>query len=122
VQNENKEVISFMKTLRFHGYSDDTFGEYGITNEDVDNCAANKPIQCFIESSEGKLVVVGHYYIHPTDGCWTVGISQCDEGSKIPNWFIRMTESDVEYSLCLEIDVPDDFKLTWYSNGKQVNQ
>ncbi len=26
-----------MKTLKFMGYSDDTFGEYGITNEDIDN-------------------------------------------------------------------------------------
>ena len=24
-----------MKTLKFMGYSDDTFGEYGVTNDDV---------------------------------------------------------------------------------------
>lgn len=27
-----------MHILKFHGYSDDTFGEYGETGQDVDNC------------------------------------------------------------------------------------
>ena len=40
-----------MKTLRFQGYSDDTFGEYGVTNQDVDNCGSCKPIQCLITVS-----------------------------------------------------------------------
>ena len=30
--------------LRFEGYSDDTFGEYGVTNDDYDNSASGKPI------------------------------------------------------------------------------
>jgi hypothetical protein len=30
-----------MPTLRFEGYSDDTFGEYGHTNDDYDNCASS---------------------------------------------------------------------------------
>lgn len=38
-----------MKTLKFEGYSDDTFGEYGVTNQDVDNCATMEPIQCVID-------------------------------------------------------------------------
>lgn len=29
-----------MRMLKFEGYSDDTFGEYGVTNQDVDNCGA----------------------------------------------------------------------------------
>lgn len=39
-----------MKTLKFMGYSDDTFGEYGVTNEDVDNCGRGNPIQCVINA------------------------------------------------------------------------
>lgn len=38
-----------MHTLKFHGYSDDTFGEYGVTNQDCDNCASGMPIQCVVE-------------------------------------------------------------------------
>ncbi|KPU42178.1 hypothetical protein OXPF_39570 [Oxobacter pfennigii] len=110
-----------MKTLKFYGYSDDTFGEYAITNEDVDNCSNNKPIQCLITSSEGNLFVIGHYYIHPNDGCWTIGISPHGEGSKIPNWPMRISACDVPYSCCLEIDVPDDFKLNWFSNGRPAD-
>lgn len=108
-----------MKTLKFEGYSDDTFGEYGVTHEDVDNCATNKPIQCVISSVEGSLVVVGHYHIHPTDGCWTLGISKLEEGSVIPDWAVRFKTGNCEYSPLLEIDVPDDFSLTWYSNGAE---
>ena len=29
-----------MRILKFHGYSDDTFGEYGETGQDVDNCGS----------------------------------------------------------------------------------
>jgi len=32
-----------MKTLKFKGYSDDIFGEYGVTNTDYDNCAIDYP-------------------------------------------------------------------------------
>ena len=107
-----------MKTLRFQGFSDDTFGEYNETNDDVDNCADGTPIQCVIESTEGKLVVVGHYELHPTDGCWTIGISNYDEETPIPNWNIRMGQAPRPYSPSIEIDVPDDATLKWYSNGK----
>jgi hypothetical protein len=41
-----------MKTLKFHGYGDDTFGEYGITGQDRDNCANEKPIQCVVDCGE----------------------------------------------------------------------
>ncbi len=37
-----------MRKLRFEGYSDDTFGEYGLTGDDVDNCASLEPIQCIV--------------------------------------------------------------------------
>lgn len=32
-----------MRTLKFHGYGDDTFGEYGVTGQDCDNCANESP-------------------------------------------------------------------------------
>lgn len=45
-----------MRILKFYGYSDDTFGEYGLTNEDVDNCGCCEPIQCMIDCGNK-----GHY-------------------------------------------------------------
>lgn len=111
-----------MKTLKFEGGSDDTFGEYGITQEEVDNSSRNSPIQCVISSKEGSLVVVGHYNIHPNDGCWTIGISLLNEGESMPSWSTRFTMRDCNYSPTLEIDVPDDFKLTWYNDGELVKR
>ena len=48
-----------MKTLKFMGYSDDTFGEYGVTNDDIDNCGSGDPIQCVIEAGDTALIVTG---------------------------------------------------------------
>ena len=39
-----------MKTLRFMGHSDDTFGEYGTTMDDIDNAGSGDPIQCIVEA------------------------------------------------------------------------
>ena len=36
-----------MRKLRFEGYSDDTFGEYGLTGDDVENCdCSTNPMYC----------------------------------------------------------------------------
>ena len=110
-----------MKTLKFEGGSDDTFGEYGITHQEVDSCSKNTPIQCVISSKEGSLVIIGHYHLHPTDGCWTIGIAQLKENELIPAWDTRFKIEHCGYSPVLEIDVPDDFKLTWYNDGELMN-
>lgn len=51
-----------MRTLRFEGYGDDTFGEYGLTRDDVDNCASGTPIQCVVDCGEFR----------KTHGHWTI--------------------------------------------------
>lgn len=108
-----------MATLRFEGYSDDTFGEYEHTHTDYDNCASGKPIQCLVEAGGQKMYVIGQY-AHPTDGCWTIGITPYNEDTPIPDWDIRMCGIDCGYSPMLEMTVPDDVKLTWYSDGERV--
>lgn len=106
-----------MKILKFYGYSDDTFGEYNVTNTDVDNCSSEKPIWCVIKSGGEALVVIGQYNrFH--NGCWDIGIGQAYEGKSIPDW--KMTFSSDDYSTVLEIEVPDDFRLVWYDNGVEV--
>ena len=122
VQEDCKpEAEELTKTLKFEGYSDDTFGEYGVTNEDVDNCASLNPIQCLIEAEGEKLLVVGQYAKgHINGSCWVIGVSRVDEGTPLPNWPIRLVNGECPYSPTLEIDVPSDFALTWFSNQKKV--
>lgn len=113
-----------MKTLRFEGYGDDTFGEYGVTNEDYDNCAANTPIQCIVDcGGRGRVMVVWQYSrISCGNGCWTVGISKVEEDDFLPDWNYRYRPGSLEYSPAMEIDVPDDFKLTWFNDGRKVGE
>lgn len=106
-----------MKTLKFYGQSDDTFGEYGVTHYDVDNCASLKPIQCKIEADGQSLLVIGQYSRNG-NGCWDIGISQTNESTPIPNWTVRISSSG--YTAVLEIDVPDTFRLTWYSDMRMI--
>ncbi|WP_367942368.1 hypothetical protein, partial [Enterocloster citroniae] len=65
---------------------------------------------------------VGQYaQSHIMGGCWVIGVSMYDEGRGIPKWPVRVSAGDCTYSPTLEVDVPDDFELTWYSNGMQVH-
>ena len=106
-----------MKTLRFRGYGDDTFGEYNITGTDVDNCESGKPIQCVI-SAESRTVVVTGQYSRFRNCCWDVGVSLLDKLQNAADWAMRISFED--YSTVLEIDVPDDFSLTWYNDGDEI--
>ena len=113
-----------MKMLRFYGFSDDTFGEYGITGEDVDNCVTCKPIQCIIDCGKlGRLMVVGQYAkASMNNGCWMIGVCKVDENDPFPDWKISLGPcAKVDYSTELTIDVPiDDFVLQWFSDGRPV--
>ncbi|WP_289290388.1 hypothetical protein [Sporofaciens musculi] len=114
-----------MKTLRFEGYSDDTFGEYGLTGDDIDNCASMNPIQCVVDCGEyGRLMIIGQYsQASCANGCWMVGVSKVEEYDDFPNWDMRLREGvETKYSPALEIDLPPgDFNLTWYINGNKVD-
>lgn len=113
-----------MRKLRFEGYSDDTFGEYGLTGDDVDNCASLEPIQCVVDCGEfGRLMVIGQYSkASCNNGCWMIGVSKVDEYDDFPDWNMRLMENtEVGYSVALEIDIPPgDFDLIWYKNGIKV--
>lgn len=114
-----------MKTLKFEGYSDDTFGEYSVTNQDVDNCATMEPIQCVIDCGvHGRLMVIGQYSkASCNNGCWMVGISKVDEYDVFPEWPIEIMQSgESEYSTMVAITIPEGtFDLEWYKNGVKVN-
>lgn len=105
-----------MKTLKFMGHSDDTFGEYGTTMDDIDNAGSGEPIQCVIEADGTALIVTGQYDRIGT-GTWDIGISLQDEDLSYPDWDMRISFEG--YTTVLEIDVPDDVELTWYNNGER---
>lgn len=104
-----------MKTLRFAGNSDDTFGEYGVTNDDYDNCASGEPIEFMVSSGTERLMVTGQYCPSRMSGGWMIGVtSVIDPGGPdrpIPAWPIRFEQSEREYSPVLIIVAPDDVEV-----------
>ena len=113
-----------MKTLRFEGYGDDTFGQYGVTNKDYDNCASGTPIQCIVDcGSQGRVMVVGQYSrITCDNGCWMIGISKVEEDDFLPDSNYRYCRADMSYSPALRMDVPDDFRLIWFDDERKVGE
>ena len=113
-----------MNRLSFYGCSDDTFGEYGVTGDDVDNCGSCEPIQCVIDCGQrGRLMVIGQYSrASAGNGCWMVGVSKVHEYDEWPDWSVRVEYcGEVEYSPKLIVDIPTGpFDLEWYRNGKKV--
>jgi hypothetical protein len=102
-----------MKTLRFEGYSDDTFGEYACTRVDHDNCAKDEPIVFEVRSGDERAHVVGFYAPKGTSQpCWLIGLQMADEGVLIPAWPIRTVRGGRPYTFGLEMDVPDDATVT----------
>lgn len=109
-----------MKLLRFECSSDDTFGEYNVTGEDLDNCGSGKPMQCLVKSSEGSLYVTAQYGSLFANGCWNLGVMPETEEEGLPDWLIRVTKGETPYSPVIEIEAPDDVELQWFKNFVRV--
>jgi hypothetical protein len=111
-----------LKTLRFHGYSDDTFGEYGVTEQDHDDAARRTHRAFRVVAGGESLIVVGVYAPKHTPGSWVVGIQlddvDGDGGGPLPSWPMRFVPSGRPYSPALEIDVPDDVTVTLVARGR----
>ncbi len=105
-----------MKTLHFEGHSDDTFGEYNVTNEDHDNCANGKPIWFLVKAGDDELFVVGQYCPFDATG-WMIGVAKSDEDDEapMPDWPMRFERSSRGYSPRLVIEAPDDVKVFHYT-------
>ena len=96
-----------MKKLRFEGCSDDTFGEYGVTGIDDDDCAEGSIRTFKVSSGSEALFVCGQYAPEGTPGCWWIGI-QTDDNYPLPPWPIRLDRGERDYSPVLIVEVPDD--------------
>ena len=104
-----------MKTVKFYGSSDDLIEVEGIAGADEFNAMNDGPVMAtFVISAVyaqfGILPLLRVYAIY--DGCWTFAaglFNEHDEHQPCPTWPIRTSKSDEnEYSMCLQIDVPDD--------------
>lgn len=104
-----------MKTFRFQGYSDDTFGEYEQTNDDYDNCGSGTPINFVLQDSSGAGVVVTGCYcnesINKGDG-WMIGVAALDEDHSVKDWSFELNPSHEGYRNSLTVIAPDSTKLT----------
>lgn len=103
-----------MKTLRFSGSSDDTFGEW-TTGVDWDNCASGKPITFKVTAGGHSLYVTGQYS-RLRNACWDVSVCRVREGDSCPAFSIRA--SFEAYSTVLEMDVPDDVRVIHMDEGE----
>ena len=104
-----------MPTLRFQGYSDDTFGEYELTKDDFDNCASGEPIDYLVTHPDfaGGVIVTGQHgrtaEDEQTSMAWQIGVAPHDPedaDTPMPDWPIRIVNGDRGYSPALLIDVP----------------
>ena len=104
-----------MATLIFEGCSDDTFGEYGLTNDDYDCCASGALIVFQVTHGDEGMNVVGQYggkdWPSPCPGCWFIGIQPMEEDEAIPKWPMHFEMSDRGYSPRLVIEAPEGVKL-----------
>lgn len=103
-----------MPQFMFHGYSDDTFGEYGVTNDDHDNCASGKPIVYEVTHGSEGLLVIGQY-CHAEAGGWMVGVAPHptlgDGDGPIPDWPISITRGPSSYTPSLFIEAPEGARV-----------
>lgn len=83
-----------MPTLRFEGYSDDTFGEVEHFKDDYDNCASGKPIEYLVEHKATNMaMVVTGQHCPGNSGSWLVGVANHDPelGDRdFPRWPVRI--------------------------------
>jgi hypothetical protein len=104
--------------LLFYGNSDDTFGEYGRTQVDHDNCGTGEPIVFRVATGAAALFVVGQYApILAGGACWLVGVAPVEENI-FPSWEIAIIGSAANgYSPTLQICAPADATVTYVPDG-----
>lgn len=102
-----------MPTLRFEGYSDDTFGEVLHTKDDFDNCASGEPIEYLVEDpATGLGIVVTGQHCPGNSGSWMIGVANHDPDCcdcDFPRWPMRIEPQNYRngFNPALIIEAPD---------------
>jgi hypothetical protein len=100
-----------MRNLAFYGASDDLFEIEGSGKGEPDE------VGCFNSTATAQILTLDGDGLHvvakyaPSEvACWMIGLMQLDEGKPLPDWPMRWKAEG--YSVRLEIDAPDDAKIT----------
>lgn len=109
-----------MKTIGFEGASDDLIEIDGDDRYDELSYLTSGPDTPWTavvtdEATNEALTVMVWY---GNEGTWFVGLGILDEEEDFPDWPSRIFRSPhTQYSLRLELDVPDTARITWVSRG-----
>ena len=99
-----------MPTLRFEGYSDDTFGEYAHTNDDYDNWDNGEPIEFLVKDplTDSALIVTGQHCPGNSFG-WLIGVSNGNINMPFPSWPMKFQPQEEPFFAdpCLVIEAPE---------------
>jgi hypothetical protein len=103
-----------MKTLKVYGASDDLIEASGVEGCGEFSAHADGDYQGHLTVESGNTsqdyYVITLHVIH--DGCWAFAVTMDEDNP--PNWPVRrFWGKDIPYSETLEIDVPDDARLSW---------
>jgi hypothetical protein len=102
-----------MPTLKFEGYFDNLFGEYGHTNDEYDNCASGEPIKWIVrDPATGFAVIVTGQHC-PDECCWLIGISNGTDNAPFMAWPMRLESRENSYGdeARLVIEAPDSVEV-----------
>lgn len=113
------------KRYVFEGGSDDTFGEYSITQDDYDNCASGEPIRWKLSLPDGSgLLVVGVYatnaLVSPADG-WMIGVATLLENRPV-DWPVMMEPSHGGYRNRLIVEAPVEARLVCLTREEDIHR
>ena len=106
------------KKYIFEGYSDDTFGEYGITNIDHDDCGNSTLREFTVARPSGEGVSITGIYCD--NGMWNIGMAVLDEEKPLnADWYIYFEPNEERaYHNRLVVVAPDDAKLKCLTSGE----
>lgn len=100
-----------MKTLSVYGSSDDLIEMEGIEGADEFNPKGFRDSDDIMASFDVVSGVDGLRIYAIYDGCWSFAVGQTNDSYPLPDWPIRIT-NEHDYSVRLEIDCPDDARVT----------
>jgi hypothetical protein len=103
------------RNLKFYGASDDLFEVEGTTGTEPNEIGCYGRIPAVkVCNDHGGMIVVAIYDADslPPDmpECWTIGICPLDEDVPLPGWPMKWSAQG--YSTVLEMEVPDDVRVT----------
>lgn len=103
------------RTLRFYGHSDDLMEINGTLIDEPSLVSVYEtPGTVRVANDEAGLFVTALYQPNLACACWMIGIAPLDDNVPLPDWPMRWSAQ--RYTTVLEIDVPDDVRISEAGN------